>query len=774
MRWSVLAGVGICVAACGPATLESESGRPSDPSPPGARYEPVRQSSREDAGAAGNAGQPGTNQPGASPRDPTGDPAADAPGQVVPPGEPLDPEAPPPAAPASDLGEQPVGRIVPPAPDCNVVPGAEPLRRLTRRELAATLADLFPMLPELRSSEFVSALLPADAEQRGFDGLSTAQSASPLLAEGQWRLAERVATAFTRDPEALLGHMRCPPPPGPAPAALRLQGEAMRLERAQNAGDHAWFFMHSVGRADFDVVHAGQYRLKLRARGTPASGGWPIVSIDFDGQNFGRFAVEGDQWRDVGLPERAFTAGRHSVSITFENDTIENGQDRDFFLDYFELEGPFDPNRPSTDERLHTCAPDFLRAFVSQAWRRPVEPEAVQPILDVYTAGRPLDGAAGAVALALRAALLSPEFLFRIEVGTPVADRPGLFRLSDHELASRLSYLAWGSMPDAELRAAADRGELRTAEQVAAHADRLFADARAEVGLRTFFRQWLQLGRVDTLQRDAAVYPEFEPGDRARMADDTLATLDHLVWNEGARYEDLMTSRLAFPDARLAAVYGVAPPATPGEPVLLPEGRRAGVLTHASVLALTSKAYESSPVHRGRFVREQVLCDVMPDPPAGAMITPPAPDPSATGRERWSQHSADPACSGCHRLMDPIGFAFEHYDALGRWRDDEGGRPIDARGEVVGVDGMPAEVDGPVALAEALAETWRGPECMARQYFRFASGRVEHPTDACSIRLLTEALVAEGGSVRDMLIATTRTPAFLYRVEPEAPAEERP
>ena len=194
--------------------------------------------------------------------------------------------------------------------------------------------------------------------------------------------------------------------------------------------------------------------------------------------------------------------------------------------------------------------------------------------------------------------------------------------------------------------------------------------------------------------------------------------------------------------------------------------RRAGILTHAGILASLAKSNQTDPIHRGKFVRERLLCQTVPAPPVNANITPPAVTPGSTTRERFSQHRADPACAGCHTLMDPIGLGFEHYDALGQWRDLDQNLPIDSTGDVVGSD-VSGPFDGAVALTQKLAESQQVKDCLVQTWFRFAHGRTVTEADAGNLTILNAAFAGNAYKLSELMVAVTQTHAFRYLLVPD-------
>ncbi|MBC8133978.1 MAG: DUF1592 domain-containing protein, partial [Deltaproteobacteria bacterium] len=391
-----------------------------------------------------------------------------------------------------------------------------------------------------------------------------------------------------------------------------------------------------------------------------------------------------------------------------------------------------------------TCARTFLDSFGRRAWRRPLDATETGALMSVFTTGQSDGGFAEGITRTVAVLLQSPQFLYRIETvvdsaGAPITvdtvpatDVPGAVRLSPHETAARLSFLMWGSMPDAILDAAADADKLSTPADLAQQARRMLADPRAHEVVSSFHASWLGLDRLDDLDKDPVVYPTFGAALRDSFRAETTRFIDEVVWKREGTLAALLNARYTFVDGPLRTFYGLSAAAAAGgagagadlQHTALPVGR-AGLLTQPSFLAVHAKANQTSPIHRGRFVREQLFCTTPPPPPNNIEIRPPSLDPRKTTRQRFSQHVAESSCASCHTLMDPIGFGFEHYDGIGRWRDKESGAPVDASGALSGTD-----VDGPfngaVELADRLAGSAAVARCYATQWFRFAYGRGEN------------------------------------------------
>ncbi|WP_437737082.1 DUF1592 domain-containing protein [Sorangium sp. So ce1335] len=421
------------------------------------------------------------------------------------------------------------------------------------------------------------------------------------------------------------------------------------------------------------------------------------------------------------------------------------------------------------------CAAEVIERLGKRAFRRPLTPQEIERFERLFAWGNEEHGFSTGVEVVVQAMLQSPHFLYRVELGMPDPAGEGVAPLSDHEIASRLSYLLWSSMPDDALFAAADAGELRTAAQIAAQARRLLEDPRARAAVANFHTQWLKLTHIDTIAKDAAVYPRFHDGLPALLRAETEAFLDHVVFeDEAGDVATLLTAPYSLMNAELRAFYGVEAPAdgaaAPGDFAVVPldPAQRAGFLTHASLLSVLAKPDQSSPIHRGKFVRERLLCQTLPPPPPGVEIRPPAVRPGIPTRRQFEQHAQDPACAGCHRLMDPIGFGFEHYDGVGLYRETDQEVPVDARGEIAGSRGTDGPFDGAVELAHRLAESDEVRQCVATQWFRFGYGRAEQAEDECSMTQIQQAFADSGYNIKALLVALTQTDAFRYRRAPGA------
>lgn len=415
------------------------------------------------------------------------------------------------------------------------------------------------------------------------------------------------------------------------------------------------------------------------------------------------------------------------------------------------------------------CVDAFIDDFGARAFRRPLDGDDHADLRAAFEAGRAEGDARSGIASVIEVALQSPEYLYRVELGPSPVSAPVAIAAGPWELAARLSYLFWGTMPDAALFVAAQSGELSTAGGVGAQAERLLADPRTRVTFASFYQQFLELDQLDDLEKDASIYATFEPAIRTAFRGETLTFIDSVLWNGDARLSTLLTAPYTFVNGKLAAFYGLPPvDGTTFRRVDVDPARRGGLLTQGAFLATRAKFNQTSPVHRGKFVRERLFCTSPAPPPPDLMIRPPELDLNLTTRERFAQHSADPYCAGCHHLMDPIGLGFEHFDGAGVWRDTESGQPVDGSGELTGTD-VDGTFDGVRELERRLAGSAEVERCTTNQWFRFAHGRADAPDDACSLEQLGRDFHASGGDLRKLLVAITRTDAFRYRTVEQAP-----
>jgi len=414
----------------------------------------------------------------------------------------------------------------------------------------------------------------------------------------------------------------------------------------------------------------------------------------------------------------------------------------------------------STSSKPLDCARGFVDAFGRRAYRRPVADEERSVLLGLFADKEKQAGYARAIEIVLKAILVSPNFLYRPE---PADGGTKARPLSGYEIATRLSYFLWASTPDDTLLDAAAAGKLSTRQEVERVARRMLSSPRAIEGIRSFHRQWLELRMLTTASKSPVLYPSFTPELQEAMVEETLRFTTHAVLQGGDTVATLLTSKKTFINAQLAKVYGVPAPNGDGFALVdLPPKQRSGLLTQAAVMAVLSGVEDTSPILRGKFVREKLLCERIRPPPAGLTILPPPFDPKLTKRERFVQHRADPMCSYCHNTLDPPGFAFEQYDAIGAFRTTEGELPIDVTGELAGTDDVDGPITGAVGLAERLNGSKQVRRCLATQWFRAALGRVERADDKSSLDASYQTFARAGFDVRELIIAIVMSDAFRH------------
>jgi hypothetical protein len=288
--------------------------------------------------------------------------------------------------------------------------------------------------------------------------------------------------------------------------------------------------------------------------------------------------------------------------------------------------------------------------------------------------------------------------------------------------------------------------------------------------------QWLQVEDLSSLDKNPLLFQVWDDRLKQELLAETTAFIESLVFDGDARFESLLSSPDTFVNAVLRDFYGLPvpdPDARKLTPVQFPpEQRRSGVLTLAAVLATQAKADQSSPILRGKFIREQFFCTSPPPPPPDLVVAAPSLDSRLTTRERFEQHRSDPECGGCHELFEPLGLVFENYNAVGQYRDAEEGLPIDVTGTLVDTD-VDGEIDGVAELAQRLSSSVEVKGCFTRQWFRYALGRGETVHDQCALDELTLRFEESGGDLRQLVVALTQSPAFLG-VAPAAKDLENP
>lgn len=438
---------------------------------------------------------------------------------------------------------------------------------------------------------------------------------------------------------------------------------------------------------------------------------------------------------------------------------------------------PCDPSGTPDD----ACAPALVDSFATRAFRRPLTAEERTWLNGVYADARAALSFREALEVLVEVILQAPQTVYVAERGVAREGLPtGVRALNDWELASRLSYFLTSTMPDAPLFEAAAAGTLASGSSLRDHAERLLMDPRSEQTIQRFTWHWLQLdgGRLhnalEEAAKDAATFPEYDDALKAAMRTELEAFVRRVVIEEDASFERLLLDTSAYVNGPLARLYGVEDGPNDESTwawVELPASQRGGLLTRAAFLTVFASSNVHSPIRRGVFVVEEMLCNALGEPPPNASDTPieggTVDDGSGgtvvrTVRQDVEARTSDTQCAGCHGVINPVGFSFERYDAIGRWQETElgTGLPIDDSGRIQGSD-VDGPVDGALELSQALARSARARSCYARRWMTHALGQAPGELDRCAVESV-ERRFADSGSVRELLLAIVESDAFRY------------
>ena len=627
-------------------------------------------------------------------------------------------------------------------------------RRLNRTEYHNAIRDLLAVEVD------VAPLLPSDESSHGFDNV-TVGNLSPVLLERYLSAARKISRLALGTPSSSGGE----------DFVVQLPADLTQEDRFEDLpfGTRGGTAVHYTFPADasYDIV------LRLsRDRNEYIEGlnGPEQVELMLDGERVQLFTVDlpskgtdhhaVDEHLKVRIPVKA---GPHVIGVAFLKETsalleTERAPYQAHFnmdrhprlhaaLYTVSVDGPYDvkgPGESPSRQRIFVCQPQkpaqeegcakrIFSNLMRRAYRRPVSDVDLQVPLKFFKEARAEGGFEEGVEMGLRAILVSPEFLFRVEQD-PAGVAPNTpYRISDLELASRLSFFLWSSIPDDELLDAAVRGKLRTPAVLEQQVRRMLADSRSRALVNNFAEQWLYLRNLDSTNPDMRIFPDFDDNLRQALRQETELFFESIM-REDRSVLDLLRANYTFLNERLAKHYGI--PNIYGSRfrrVTFENGERGGLLRQGSVLAVTSYANRTSPVIRGKWVLANILGTPPPPPPP---FVPALKESSGEGRtlsmrERMAEHRANPACAGCHKLMDPIGFSLENYDGVGRWRSAEDGKPVDAAGSLP--DG--SQFEGVAGLQQALLKR---PELFAatvtEKLLTYALGRGVEYYDAPAVR----------------------------------------
>jgi hypothetical protein len=412
------------------------------------------------------------------------------------------------------------------------------------------------------------------------------------------------------------------------------------------------------------------------------------------------------------------------------------------------------------------CARTSLEAFVPRAWRRPVTSAEIDRLLALVTVATAQgDSTEVGFDLAVRAAILSPNFIYRPEIDpSPASLTP--HPLNDYELASRVSYFLWSSMPDDQLFAAAKAGNLHEPSTLASHVTRMLADPKAQALIDNFAGQWLFVRKIDEATPDPTLFPKFDASLRAALKAETQMLFREVAFN-GLPADELLTAEFTFANDRLAQYYGLPPvgSTTPQRVDLSGNPQRRGFLSQAGFLTVNSHSDRTSPVLRGKYVLTELLCrDIPPPPPNVNTMIGADPTGAKTLRQVLEAHIHNPSCAACHSQMDPIGFAMENYNAVGVYRTTDGMFPIDS----TGVLPSGQKFNGLLDLAKIIGSDPAFPKCMTTKLYTYALGRAAvlsdpNNMDASTLAAVSGAFAANGLKFQDLVARIVTGPTFLNR-----------
>ncbi len=645
--------------------------------------------------------------------------------------------------------------------------GRVTLHRLNRREYDNTVRDL------LGTTLTPSVNFPEDDFGDGFSNIADILSISPLLFE-MW---EGAADDLL---DELFGVGTLPAP------KTTVEVETLELSVGYDFFGWAWLLAtESSISVPVSVDESGTYSLSVRGFGELAGDQFPHLDVVVDGTSIGGVDVEATEavpgtWTfDVVLD-----AGDHDLELAYTNEfkSAEEGTDRNLLIDSVSWAGPIgvavtppagasgvlvcDP----TEEGESACAEEVLYTFANRAWRRPITPDELDGLMGLYAEARNLGGDwEEGVRTGLKATLISPWFLFRVEIDPdPSSNVP--HRINAYELASRMSYFLWSSTPDDRLYALAESGALLQDDVLDAETRRMLVDPKATALGDGLAVEWLFTEAVDAAAPDPTLFPAWDEGIRTAMKTESRLFVNDVLLTDRSML-DLINAPEAWVDARLAAWYDLPAPTTAGfEKVSTLGTDRRGIITQGGLLTALSYPTRTTPVRRGKWVLTYLLCEA-PAPPPPNVPSLPVEDAADTGiislRDQMVQHRSDPACSSCHNLMDPIGFGLEGYSAVGQPRTiDDNGAPVDSNGTLP--DG--STFSGGADLADIIAADPKTPACMARQVFTYALGREPRVEDIAALDTIGAKFGQGNFRFADLGSAIIQSDAFRYRTGEEGVA----
>ena len=667
----------------------------------------------------------------------------------------------------------------------------ETFRRLNRTEYRNAIRDLLTLDLDVES------LLPSDSSSYGFDNV-TVGNLSPTLLESYVSAAEKISRLAVGRPSVSAGGSTVRVRPD-----LTQEGHLDGLPIGTRGGALVPHTFPVDGEYEITIRLARDRNEHVEGLSEPHD-----LELLLDGQLVRAFTVEPapiqaehelsyqpsqdnlDGHLKIRVP---VTAGPHTLGVTFPKKPsvlLETArQPYEAHFNYYRhprlqpavyevsIVGPYDAAgpgdtlsrrrvltcRPARQDEEDGCARQILSTLMRRAYRRPVTDSDLRKPFELYRTARAEDGFEAGIEMGLAAILVSPEFLFRIEPDPAGLASGTPYRISDLELASRLSFFLWSSIPDDELLDAAARGDLGRPAVLEQQVRRMLADQRSKNLVTNFASQWLHLRNLDSISPDMRLFPDFDDNLRQAFRQETELLVDS-VMREDRSVLDLLRANYTFVNERLARHYGI--PHVYGSRfrriAFDKDATRGGLLRHGSILLVTSYATRTSPVIRGKWILDNVLGVPPPPPPPNvpALEDAKTVGPAVSMRERLAGHRANPVCASCHRLMDPVGFALENYDAVGRWRTVEAGAPIDASGTLF--DGT--SFDG---VAELQAALLRRPELfvttVAEKLLTFATGRGVEYYDAPAVRAIVREAQADDYRFSSLIVGVANSLPFRMR-----------
>lgn len=637
----------------------------------------------------------------------------------------------------------------------DVVP--EPLHRLNRLEYNNTVRDL------LGTTLTPADSFPPDNVTLGFDNVAEGLTLTPAQMDLYATVARELATATLETAPRYAER-------------IGARGHATATGQAGTAFDWGWSMSrHGEGLTfPIDLAQDESVTVSILAGGDAVGEPTPEMGLQVDNVEVGHWIVTSLPTAPVVYSVQVpLTQGPHAVIITFPNGADQPAENifNSLVVGYLDLRSEatvVPPGRalvyvcePTTAPVPEDCYRTIVTRFTARAWRRPLTHAEADAIFNLWQELRAAEGDDVAVGLVVRAVLMSSKFLYRPSFAAAGADdSQGAAPLDDYVLASRLSYFLWSSMPDDALLAAAASGALRTIEGLRDEVQRMLADPKATGLRRGFASQWLATRALALHTPDPATFPTFDEPLRAAMIAETELFFGDFMIN-GRPIGEMMNPDFAYLNDRIAQHYGMPLPGSPTPTrVDLPANTRRGLLMQGAWLTANSASNRTSPVNRGRWILEQLLCTPIPPPPPNIPpLMPPA--EGQTQREMLAQHRANPVCAGCHDLLDPAGLGMEGYDGIGAERDLENGQPLDVSGAIP--PNTPFEGSGELALL--LEDDPRFVACLTDKLFGYALGRERAIEDIAYRKRISEALPATGGSLDQLIELIVTSPAFRLRTE---------